>query len=95
MSADTAAPEPPERAPHLWEKVVDKVQALQLRMRDEAERRRVNQVLGRPVSRTILDDRQRVILDFGEPVTRAAVLRARRCGVLDALLSAVGSPDGE
>lgn len=86
------------RGDRLWEQVLEKVRHLQTRMRAESERRHIAEALGRPVSRTVLDADGRVILDFGEPVTYAAVEEARRAGVLDVLLGAVehrGSHRGE
>jgi hypothetical protein len=58
-------------------------------MRAESERRHIAEALGRRVQRTVLDADGRVILDFGEPVTYAAVEEARRAGVLEVLLGAV------
>jgi hypothetical protein len=72
----------------LWEQVRDKVRELQDRAHAEAERRRVNEVLGRPVRRTVVDADGRLILDVGAPVTRDAVARADRGGVLELLLEA-------
>lgn len=77
------------RGDRLWEQVLDKVRALQTRMREESERRRIAEALGLPVSRTVLNAGGRVILDYGEPVTYAAVEEARQAGVLDVLLGAV------
>lgn len=76
------------RGERVWEQVLDKVRALQARMQEEAERRRVNEVLGRPVSRTIIDADGAVILDYGQPITPAAVEHARQAGMLETLLGA-------
>jgi hypothetical protein len=76
------------RGETLWEQVRDKVHELQRRAHAEAERRRINEALGRPVSRTIVDADGALILDAGAPVTRDAVARAGRAGVLELLLEA-------
>lgn len=77
------------RRGRLWEQVQEKILRLEAHLAQERERRRINLALGRPVLRTVLDARGRVILEFGQPVTRAAVLRARRWSALEALLAAV------
>lgn len=51
--------------------------------------RRVKQALGHPVTRTIVDDQNRVILNVGDLITYHAVDRARKAKVLPALLNSV------
>lgn len=77
------------RPTQLWEKVRDKVRHLHARMRDETERRRINEALGRPVQRDVFDAERRRILACGEPVTRIAITQARSSGALETLLTAV------
>jgi hypothetical protein len=77
------------RRTRLWEQVRDKILRLQECLADEAERRRIHQALGRPVRRPVLDPEGHVILEFGEPVTGAAVTQARGAGVLPRLLAAI------
>lgn len=54
--------------------------------RSQSERDRIKEVLGRPVTRVILDAQDRVILNVGEIITNQAVGQARLAGVLDILL---------
>jgi len=58
---------------------------------DESER--IKRVLGRPVTRVILDSQDNVILNTGEVITNQAVRRARVAGVLDILLDSVYEGD--
>ncbi|HYN89846.1 MAG TPA: PRC-barrel domain-containing protein, partial [Ardenticatenaceae bacterium] len=55
----------------------------------EGEARRTQEALGRPVTRAIVDQNDRIILDRGELVTNLALQRAREAGVLDVLLDSV------
>jgi hypothetical protein len=55
------------------------------RQRSESEQDRIKQVLGRPVTRVILDAQDRVILNVGEIITNQAIAKARLAGVLDIL----------
>ena len=59
------------------------------RLREQIENHRVEQALGRRVSRTILDPSDEVILQQGEIITHQAVLRAREIGALDSILNSV------
>ncbi len=77
------------RPRRLWEKVRENVRHLQRRMEQEWQRLRVNQSLGRPVSRRVLSPDRRVIVDRGERVTPSMVAHARESGVLEVLLDAV------
>jgi uncharacterized protein YrrD len=50
---------------------------------------RIEQALGRPVSRVILDPQDQVILNMGELITHRAIWQAEQAGVLNILLSSV------
>jgi uncharacterized protein YrrD len=50
---------------------------------------RIEQALGRPVSRVILDPQDHVILNMGELITHRAIWQAEQAGVLNILLSSV------
>jgi len=74
-------------------------QASGRRGRERAEQRadedqeRIKRVVGRPVTRVILDSQDNVILNTGEVITNQAVRRARVAGVLDVLLDSVYEGD--
>ena len=76
------------RPRRLWEKVRENVRHLQGRMDEEWERLRINQLLGRRVSREVRSPDSELILEQGEPITPSAVASARRSGVLEVLLDA-------
>jgi hypothetical protein len=57
-------------------------------MDEEWERLRINQLLGRRVSRQVRSPDSELILERGEPITHSAVASARRSGVLEVLLDA-------
>jgi hypothetical protein len=76
------------RPRRLWEKVRENVRHLQGRMDQELERLRINQLLGRRVSRQVKSPDSQLILERGDPITRTAIASARRSGVLEVLLDA-------
>jgi hypothetical protein len=76
------------RPRRLWEKVRENVRHLQSRMDQELERLRINQLLGRRVSRPVVSPDSELILDRGDPVSASAVASARKSGVLEVLLDA-------
>lgn len=59
------------------------------RLREQVENYRVEQALGRRVSRTILDPADQVILQQGDIITHQAIVRAREVGMLDSILNSV------
>ena len=61
----------------------------------QAEEARIKRALGRPVTRVILDQQDRVILNVGDIVTHEAIRRAREAGVLDVLLESVAKREPE
>lgn len=77
------------RPRRLWEKVRENVRHLQARMDQEWERLRINQSLGRRVSRQVRSPDSALILERGERVTPSVVSSARQSGALDVLLNAV------
>ena len=58
---------------------------------DAAEERRIQDAVGRPVNRVVLDRQDQIILNIGEIITHRAVEQAREGGVLGVLLSSVSS----
>jgi|GEM_PF-3893016 hypothetical protein len=46
-------------------------------------------ILGHPIKRRIVDQKDRVILDIGDLITLEAVMQAQQAGQLDNLLNAV------
>jgi hypothetical protein len=75
------------RPRRLWEKVRENVRHIQSRMEQEWERLRVNEALGRRVSRPVWSA-EGPIADPGDRITPAVVERARASGVLPLLLDA-------
>lgn len=61
----------------------------------QAEQKRINDALGRPTTRVILDPSDHVILNTGDLITHAAIDRARQAGALDVLLDSVYTTDPE
>src|SRR5581483_1239562 len=59
------------------------------RLREQIENHRVEQALGRRISRTILDPSDQVILQQGDIITHQAIVRAREIGALDSILNSV------
>jgi uncharacterized protein YrrD len=85
-----------EGATNLWDTIKEKATQLtgaaQNRREEydeQAEQSRINDALGRPVNRVILDPHDHVILNAGDLITHAAVNRARESGVLEILLDSV------
>ena len=61
----------------------------------QAEQKRINDALGRPTTRVILDPQDHVILNTGDLITHAAIDRAREAGVLEVLLDSVYTANPE
>jgi uncharacterized protein YrrD len=59
------------------------------RLREQFENHRVEQALGRRISRTILDPSDQVILQQGDIITHQAIRQAREIGALDSILNSV------
>ena len=78
-----------DQSPGLWANVKQKVASWQDKSSQKIEAERINEALGRPVNRVILDDQDRVILNTGEIITHEAIEQARRNKVLDVLLDSV------
>jgi len=60
-----------------------------------AEQSKINNALGRPVTRVILDQSDSVILNTGDLITNKAINHARETGVLEVLLDSVYTVDPE
>lgn len=91
-----------EGASNLWETLKHKAEELTGAAHDKkaeydasAEQAKINNALGRPVTRVILDQSDTVILNTGDLITHAAVDRTREAGVLDILLDSVYVADPE
>ncbi|MFL5645241.1 MAG: PRC-barrel domain-containing protein [Chloroflexota bacterium] len=85
-----------DNAASLWDKFTRKVgemtDAAGQRVDHEQTKRRLDQIedaVGRPVTKVILDLEDRVILDLGDLITHAAIQRAHEAGALDSLLGSV------
>ena len=91
-----------EGASNLWETIKHKAEELTGAAHEKkaeydasAEQSKINNALGRPVTRVILDQSDAVILNTGDLITHAAVDRARNAGVLPILLDSVYTADPE
>jgi len=92
----SAASAAKETASDLWSRFTSRLSE----MSDDAGRRldkqqtqaqldRINDAIGRPVTKVFLDREDNVILDLGDLITHQAVQRAYDAGMLDSLLSSV------
>jgi uncharacterized protein YrrD len=61
------------------------------RATEEAEERRIEDAVGRPVNRVVLDRQDNIILNIGEIITHRAVEQARASEVLGILLGSVST----
>jgi len=91
-----------EHAVGLWDTVKQKAAELTGTAQDKkaeydtaAEQKKINNALGRPTTRVILDPQDHVILNTGDLITHAAIDRSREAGVLEVLLDSVYTADPE
>ncbi len=91
-----------EGAGNLWDTVKEKAHELSESAHDkkeaydaQAQQKRINDALGRPTTRVILDKGDNVILNTGDLITHKAVDAARAAGVLDVLLDSAYTADPE
>jgi uncharacterized protein YrrD len=70
-----------------WERLKARTLGIKDMTQSKVEEKRIKDVLGKPVTRVILDQNDNVILKTGDLITHEAVERAREAGVLDMLLS--------
>ncbi|MBD3560313.1 hypothetical protein H6S82_15840, partial [Planktothrix sp. FACHB-1355] len=73
----------------LWENLKEKFREAQGRGTRAFHQRRIEQALGRPVTRVILDPQDNIILNVGELITHRAIQQAERGRVLNILLNSV------
>lgn len=78
-----------------WQTLQEKVKELQGRSARAIKQQRIEQALGRPVTRVILDPQDNVILNVGELITHRAVRQADDGGVLNVLLGSVYTKEPE
>jgi uncharacterized protein YrrD len=78
-----------------WQALKKQSQKLQGRSTRAMKQQRIEQALGRPVTRVILDPEDNVILNVGELITHRAVRQAEESGVLNILLSSVYTKEPE
>ena len=72
-----------------WQALKDQAEKLQGRSTRALKKQRIEQALGRPVTRVILDPQDNVILNVGELITHRAIRQAEESGVLNILVSSV------
>ena len=82
-----------ENAKTLWHDLTGKFSEYQGRSARAIYRNRVEQALGRPVNRVILDRQDNVILNVGELITHKAIQQAESSGVINILLGSVYSKE--
>jgi hypothetical protein len=78
-----------------WQTLQEKLKELQGRSARAIKQQRIEQALGRPVTRVILDPQDNVILNVGELITHRAVRQADQGGVLNVLLGSVYTKEPE
>ncbi|MBD2452339.1 PRC-barrel domain-containing protein [Nostoc sp. FACHB-152] len=78
-----------------WQALKKQSENLQGRSTRAIKKQRIEQALGRPVTRVILDPQDNVILNVGELITHRAVRQAEESGVLNILLSSVYTKEPE
>ncbi|HEY9853534.1 MAG TPA: PRC-barrel domain-containing protein [Leptolyngbyaceae cyanobacterium] len=78
-----------ENAYTFWEELKTQYREFQERSTRAIHKQRIEQALGRPVSRVILDPHDRIILNVGELITHKAIQQAEQGGVLNILLNSV------
>lgn len=76
-------------AAQAWEDIRGTLSGTATEIQRTEQQQRINNALGRPVTRVILDRDDSVILNTGEIITHDAIRRADQAGVLDVLLSSV------
>jgi hypothetical protein len=74
---------------NFWQTLQEKAQELQGRSARAMKQQKIEQALGRPVTRVILDSQDHVILNVGELITHRAIRLADEGGVLNVLLGSV------
>ncbi|UBF29796.1 PRC-barrel domain-containing protein (plasmid) [Kovacikia minuta CCNUW1] len=78
-----------ENAYTFWENLKTHYREFQERSAKAMHKQRIEQALGRPVNRVILDSQDQVILNVGELITHKAIQQAKQGGVLNILLNSV------
>ena len=78
-----------ENASVLWQNLKEKFREAQGRGTRAFHQKRIEQALGRPVTRVILDPQDNIILNVGELITHRAIQQAERGRVLNILLNSV------
>jgi uncharacterized protein YrrD len=84
-----------ENAYTFWEDLKTQYRAFQKRSARAMHKQRIEQALGRPVNRVILDPQDNVILNVGELITHEAIRQAEQGGVLNILLNSVYTKNPE
>ncbi|MFL5680405.1 MAG: PRC-barrel domain-containing protein, partial [Chloroflexota bacterium] len=89
-----------DSAATLWDKFTAKIgevtDSTGKRMDEQSKKQRlatIEDAVGRPVTKVILDLEDKVILDLGDIITHAAIQRADDAGALDSLLASVYKGD--
>ncbi len=91
-----------EQAVGIWDTIKEKAAELTGNAQEKkaeydanAEQKKINNALGRPTTRVILDPQDHVILNTGDLITHAAIDRSRDAGVLEVLLDSVYTAEPE
>lgn len=78
-----------ENAKTLWHDLKEKFKDYRGQSAEAIHRNRIENALGRPVNRVILDRQDHVILNVGEIITHRAINQAESAGVINILLNSV------
>ncbi len=99
-SAQTGVATAKEHAGNIWDTVKEKAAGLtqaahekKADMDESAKQKKINNALGRPTTRVILNQNDAVILNTGDLITHQAVREADAAGVLEILLDSVYEAD--
>lgn len=81
--------EPLARLERLWLSVTQGVRDWQVSRTHKRQEKQIRDIVGYPVSRTIFDRQDNVILDEGKPITYKAIATAQQRDVIEVLLRSV------
>ena len=79
----------------LWEKVKGRASDIADSSAEAWEQQQIKNALGRPVTRVIIDNEDRVILKVGDLITYQAIAEAKEADILDILLDSVHEETSE
>ncbi|MGA7933743.1 MAG: PRC-barrel domain-containing protein [Kovacikia sp.] len=84
-----------ENLSSFWKALQEKAEGIRGHSARAIKQQRIEQALGRPVTRVILDSADNVLLNVGELITHRAIYQAEESGVLNILLNSVYTKEPE